>query len=196
MKNVFKSALAILLLILMLAGNCYAEALHPFYEQNGDCYLLIGEGAAKAVWSLNNLTSGIPTSLYDPYDAYGLTAAQKWNATANKSDKDLFTFAGTESALTPMTGTKVPRRIIMSATTNIYGFATVPPATVHRFHGAPNASPTGRGNHPTWTISGLFGGIDYPCNTIPAAVPGMPGYYWYPVGQGYYHAADVVVWSN
>ena len=196
MKNVFKSALAILLLILMLAGNGYAEALHPFYEQNGDCYLLIGEGSAKAVWSLNNLTSGIPASLYDPYDAYGLTAAQKWNATANKSDKDLFTFAGTESALTPMTGTKVPRRIIMSATTNIYGFATVPPATVHRFHGAPNASPTGRGNHPTWTINGLFGGIDYPCNTVPAAVPGMPGYYWYPVGQGFYHAADVVVWSN
>ncbi|PKL44674.1 MAG: hypothetical protein CVV41_04725 [Candidatus Riflebacteria bacterium HGW-Riflebacteria-1] len=196
MKKILKSALAGVLLVLLLAGNGYAEALHPFYEQNGDCYLLIGEGSAKAVWALNNLSSGIPNSLYDPYDAYGLTAAQKWNATANKSDKDLFTFAGTEGALTPMTGTRVPRRIIMSATTNIYGFATVPPATVHRFHGQPNASPTGLGNHPAGTINGLFGGIDYPCNRIPDPVPGMPGYYWYPVGQGYYHAADVVVWSN
>lgn len=125
-----------------------------------------------------------------------MTAAQKWNFTTAAAEKDLFTFAGEEGDLTPMTGTKVPRRIVMTATTNVYNFNQVPPATVHRFHGAPNASPTGRGNHPTRTINSLFGGIDYPCNTIPAAVAGMPGYYWYPVGQGFYHAADVVAWSN
>ena len=196
MKRIFKSALIGAFLVLLLASAGYAERLHPFYEQNGDCYLLIGEGSAKAVWALNNLTSGVPDALYDPYDAYGLTAAQKWNAITNSADKDLFTFAGTESALTPMAGTRVPRRIIMSATTNIYNFNQVPPATVHRFHGAPGASVTGRGNHPAGTISGLFGGIDYPCNRIPDAVATMPGYYWYPVGQGYYHAADVVVGSN
>lgn len=197
MKKVFKRALAgALLLCLLMTVVAFAQSLHPFYEQNGDCYLLVGEGSAKAVWALNNLTSGVPDALYDPYEAYGLTAAQKWNFITNASEKDLFTFAGEESALTPMTGTKVPRRIVMTATATVYGFDTVPPATVHRFHGAFNAAPTRRGNHPIGTINALFGGIDYPCSVVPDAVPGMPGFYWYPVGQGYYHAADVVAWSN
>jgi len=198
MKAILEKALAGVFVLMLITGIGSAEEirLHPFYEQNGDCYLLIGEGSERAVWALNNLTTGISQKLYDPYEAYGLTASQKWNYTAEVAEKDLFTFSGVEGGLTPLTGTRVPRRIIMSATTAVYGFNEVPPATVHRFHGQPNASPTGRGNHPTWTISSLFGGIDYPCNRVPEAVSGMPGYYWYPVGQGYYHAADVVVWSN
>lgn len=192
----------LVLTVLMLAISTMPSAaqsvvLHPFYEQNGDCYVLVGEGNARAVWALNNLVLGKDSAaLYDPGDAYGITAAQKWNAALLKSDKDLFTFAGNEGALTSLTGQLAPRRIVMNATTNVYAFSEVPPYTVHRFHGAPNASPTGRGNHPTWTISSLFGGVDYPCNTVPAAVATMPGYYWYPMGKGYYHSADVVVWSN
>jgi len=181
------------------AVSVYSQTptLHPFYEQNGDCYILVGEGNARAVWALNNLRSGVlAAQLYDPNDAYGLTAAQKWNPTLLRSDKDLFTFAGNESALTSLAGQLAPRRIIMNATTNVYGFNEVPPSTVHRFHGAPNASPTGRGNHPTWTINSLFGGVDYPCNRVPDAVATMPGFFWYPMGSGFYHAADVVVWSN
>lgn len=62
----WRGLLAGLFVFLQLAGIGYAEALHPFYEQNGDCYLLVGEGSAKAVWALNNLTTGIPDALYDP----------------------------------------------------------------------------------------------------------------------------------
>ncbi|PKL49915.1 MAG: hypothetical protein CVV42_04455 [Candidatus Riflebacteria bacterium HGW-Riflebacteria-2] len=218
MKAILWKAYAGVLVVLLMAVAGYAEdvvQLHPFYEQNGDCYLLVGDdvdvpanpGAppiidpppdydARAVWALNNLGSGIAERLYDPLDAYGLTASQKWNFATEVAEKDLFTFSGIEGPPTALTGTLVPRRIVMTATTSVYAFDEVPPATVHRFHGQPNASPTGRGNHPTWTINSLFGGIDYPCNTIPAAVDGRPGYYWYPVGRGYYHAADVVAWSN
>ncbi len=192
--------LGLLFLILTMWANCamaQTPALHPFYEQNGDCYVLVGEGAARAVWALNNLVTGLPSvPLYDPSDAYGITAAQKWNTLLLKSDKDLYTFAGNESPSVSMNGQLAPRRIVMNSTTNIYGFSEVPPATVHRFHGAPSAGPTGRGNHPTWTINSLFGGVDYPCNTVPAAVATMPGFHWYPMGTGFYHAADVVVWSN
>lgn len=186
-----------LLSLLSLPAAAQDVKLHPFYEQNGDCYVLVGEGNARAVWALNNLVKGKNSAkLYDPGDAYGITAAQKWNEAQYKSDKDLFTFAGNEEALTSLKGQMAPRRIVMSASSNVYGFNEVPPYTVHRFHGASNQGPTGRGNHPTSIINSLFGGVDYPCNTVPTAVATMPGYYWYPVGTGFYHAADVVVWSN
>lgn len=190
-----------LMVVLVILSSTLSLAqvprLHPFYEQNGDCFVLVGEGNAKAVWALNNLVAGADSAaLYDPGDAYGITAAQKWDPILLKADKDLFTFAGNESALTSLAGQNAPRRIIMNATSNIYNFNQIPPATVHRFHGPSNQGPTGRGNHPSWTINGLFGGIDYPCNTVPTAVATMPGYYWYPMGQGFYHSADVVVWSN
>ena len=209
MSRIFRGRYFVLMLMVISASFSFAQTeprLHPFYEQNGDCYILIGEGNAKAVWALNNLVSGgTPAVLYDPNDAYGITAAQKWNASLLKSDKDLFTFEGFAvggSGSGPYPGHKnlagqlVPRRIVMSATSNVYNFDQIPPATVHRFHGAPNNSPTGRGNHPSGTINALFGGIDYPCSRIPAAVATMPGYYWYPVGTGFYHSFDEVVWSN
>jgi hypothetical protein len=190
-------ALVVMVIVTIVSAHAQSFTLHPFYEQNGDCYVLVGEGNARAVWALNNLLTGVDSAkLYDPGDAYGITAAQKWNAPLLRSDKDLFTFAGNEGPLTSLTGTLAPRRIVMTATTNVYGFNEVPPATVHRFHGAPNASVTGRGNHPASIINSLFGGIDFPCNTVPTAVATMPGYYWYPMGRGFYHAADVVVWSN
>lgn len=191
------------IILFMLIGTGVSLAaddsatLHTYYEQNGDCYILIGEGSKRAVWALNNLVTGKqPQILYDPYDAYGITAAQKWNASSAKTEKDLFTFASNETGSTSLAGQKVPRRIVMTTSTTVHGFTTVPAHTVHRFHSEPNAGRTGKGNHPDGTINSLFGGIDYPCNTIPAAVATMPGYYWYPVGKGYYHAYDVPVWSN
>ncbi|MDD3000095.1 MAG: hypothetical protein PHV05_13615, partial [Candidatus Riflebacteria bacterium] len=98
MKRIFNSVSMLFLLLLSTAVTVLGDEprLHPFYEQNGDCYLLIGEGDARSVWALNNLTSGIADSLYDPYDAYGITATQKWNGDLARSDKDLFTFAGEE----------------------------------------------------------------------------------------------------
>ena len=110
----------VLILGILLAGGT-AWALHPFYEQNGDCYLLVGDGAKRGVYALNNLSSGVPNLLYDPYDAYGLTASQKWDPIANKSIKELFTFAGTETGLTPLSG-MVARRVMTQASSNVTTF--------------------------------------------------------------------------
>ena len=183
----------VLILGILLAGGT-AWALHPFYEQNGDCYLLVGEGAKRGVYALNNLSSGTPNLLYNPYDAYGLTASQKWDPIANKSIKELFTFAGTETGLASLSG-MVARRVMTQASSSVYDIYTVPPFTVHRFHGASNQGPTGRGNHPLGTINSLFAGTDYPCSIVPTNVATMPGYQWVPLGK-FYHARDVIVWSN
>jgi hypothetical protein len=199
MNKIYFNFIVICMLVFVatavLADDDDDVKLHTYYEQNGECFILIGDGAQRAVWALNNLASGKkPEAMYDPYDAYGIVAAQKWNASTNKAEKDLFTFASNENAKTSLKGTKQPRRIVMTASTAVY--SGTPPATVHRYHTAPNAGPTGRGNHTTTYITRLFGGTDYPCNVIPDAVATMPGYHWYPVGTGFYHAHDVVVWSN
>ena len=96
MKRIIRLAI-----LMLMGGISTAWALHPYYEQNGDCYLMIGEGPQRKVWALNNLTTGVAAGLYDPYDAYGIAASQKWDGA--QSLKDLFTFAGTESALTALT---------------------------------------------------------------------------------------------
>lgn len=181
-------------LVILLAWTSPLFALHAFYEQNGECYLMVGEGDQRAVYALNNLTGAGVTALYDPYDAYGITASQRWDADNNVPLKDLFTFAGTDTGLTPLTGL-APRRVMTEASNNIYDINTVPPFTVHRFHGASNQGPTGRGNHPWGTINSLFSGTDYPCSVIPTDVATMSGYQWIPYGS-FYHARDVVVWSN
>ncbi|MDD3001678.1 MAG: hypothetical protein PHF29_07980 [Candidatus Riflebacteria bacterium] len=181
----------------LLFSNCFAATdtgkLHEYYEQNGDCFVLIGEGPKRAVWALNNLVAKPAAQLYDPYESYGIVAAQNWNTVTNKTEKDLFTFSSQETALKSIVGTKQPRAIVVNASNGVWPFNVVPDATVHRFHSAPNAGPTGRGNHNN--ASWLFG-IDYPCTVVPDAVATMPGYYWYPVGQGYYHARNMPVWSN
>ncbi|NCB47268.1 hypothetical protein EOM81_09655, partial [bacterium] len=189
--------LFLLLCFVLLFSNCFASTdtgkLHEYYEQNGDCFILIGEGPKRAVWALNNLVAKSPEKLYDPYESYGIVAAQNWNTVTNKTEKDLFTFSSQETALKSIVGTRQPRAIVVNASNSIWGFNVIPDATVHRFHGAPNAGPTGRGNH--HNAAWLFG-IDYPCTVVPDAVATMPGYYWYPVGQGYYHARNMPVWSN
>jgi hypothetical protein len=63
-----------------------------------------------------------------------------------------------------------------------FGVNVIPDATVHRFHSAPNAGPTGRGNH--YNAASLFG-IDYPCTVVPDAVATMPGYYGTLWGRGF-----------
>lgn len=189
--------LFLLLCFVLLFSNCFASTdtgkLHEYYEQNGDCFVLIGEGPKRAVWALNNLVAKSAEQLYDPYESYGIVAAQNWNTVKNKTEKDLFTFSSQETALKSIVGTRQPRAIVVNASNSIWGFNVIPDATVHRFHGAPNAGPTGRGNH--HNAASLFG-IDYPCTVVPDAVATMPGYYWYPVGQGFYHARNMPVWSN
>ena len=176
----------LLLCFVLLFSNCFASTdtgkLHEYYEQNGDCFVLIGEGPKRAVWALNNLLLKVPNSCMTP--DLGIVAAQI-GTQLKQNRKDLFTFSSQETALKSIVGTRQPRAIVVNASNSIWGFNVIPDATVHRFHGAPNAGPTGRGNH--HNAASLFG-IDYPCTVVPDAVATMPGYYWYPVGQGFYHA--------
>ncbi len=52
MKRVVKLILAFVILALPIMQSYGQETrLHPFYEQNGDCYVLVGEGNARAVWA-------------------------------------------------------------------------------------------------------------------------------------------------
>ncbi|MBF0543525.1 MAG: hypothetical protein HQM08_03785 [Candidatus Riflebacteria bacterium] len=167
-------------------------ALHPFYEQNGDCYVMIGEGPVRGVYALNNLTGSQSTVLYDPLDAYGLAAFQKWDGT--KSIKDLYTFAGADTDWQTVTA-PLERRVVMTSSTKIYKSSEIPEETIHRFHSNPNSSRTGLGNHNDSVCGYKYGGTCYPCNVIPAAVPGKPGYYYVPPGK-YYHAYDRTFWAR
>jgi len=68
----------------------YARA--PEYDRNGECYLLIGDGAKRGVYRLNNPSneSGISvsgsTSLYDPLSSYGISV---------NLNRHIFTFSET-----------------------------------------------------------------------------------------------------
>lgn len=183
-----KFCLTVLLaLALVFAGsNLYAvdPSLHPFFAQNGDCYILIGDGPHRGVYALNNLTSGVNEWLYDPYEAYGLVAAQSYDGSIHKW---LYTFASTETGWQNLTG-KVARRVITNATNKEYR-TSIPPYIVHRYHGSPFNSPTGHGNHSQHTLNWKFDGFDYPCSEVPDPVSGKPGYYWVEMGK-FYHSMD------
>ncbi|MBU1108027.1 MAG: hypothetical protein KKB51_15245 [Candidatus Riflebacteria bacterium] len=188
MNRFYRMVLAISLLFVLCQGAGFAAdpALHPFFAQNGDCYMLIGTGPYRGVYAMNNLTSGINKRLYDPFEAYGLTAAQSYDVMTIQ--KWLYTFASTETGWQAFTGL-AERRVVMNATWNTYAANVVPPFTVHRYHGSPFNSPTGRGNHPQGTLNYKFSGFDYPCSQIPANVPGRPGYQYVQMGK-FYHSLD------
>ena len=108
-------------LILAFLGGLFATPgfgeLHEFYLQNGDCYLLIGEGPKRGVYALNNLTGGSTEFLYDPQDAYGLTAGLRMDGSTIL--KNLYTFsADPESGWTPITGL-VERKVITESSNNV-----------------------------------------------------------------------------
>ncbi|MBF0410914.1 MAG: hypothetical protein HQM10_26450 [Candidatus Riflebacteria bacterium] len=66
-----------------------ASALDPLYERNGEVYVLIGDGAKKGVYRLNNpsgeagITTSEDTPLYDPGSSYGISV---------NLDRHIFTF--------------------------------------------------------------------------------------------------------
>ncbi|MBI3039137.1 hypothetical protein HYY75_08835, partial [bacterium] len=182
------------LLLIFSAFPVFGQ-LHDFYRQNGDCYLLIGDGPFRGVYALNNLTGGSVELLFNraDLDSYGLVAAIKWISTSNSYIKYLFTFSGADTGWSTVTG-NVPRKVVMEPSDGIYAWNVVPQYTVHRFHGPPSQGPTGKGNHPQGTLDYKFSGFDYPCKEIPAPVATMPGYYWVQAGK-FYHALDWPVWS-
>jgi len=188
MSKHYLLVLATVLLFVIGHGTALAEdpTLHPFFAQNGDCYMLVGDGPYRGVYAMNNLTTGVVKKLYDPFDAYGIVAAQSYSGSTIQ--KWLYTFASTETGWENFTGL-AERRVVDNATWNTYPPDVVPPYIVHRWHGSPFNSPTGRGNHPQSTLNWKFSGFDYPCSQVPAGVPGKPGYHYVQMGR-FYHSMD------
>lgn len=184
-------------------------ALHSYYMQNGDAYVLICDGPYRATYALNNLSTGVVENLWNlkytglDQEAVGISAAQEWDGVS--SQKRLYIFAGIDSGWTPHFGMISRRVICWPDPTGVYGTnrsdpSGAPPVIVHRYHnpGLPGHSPTGRGNHCASdycrSLPNIFGGTCYPCSIIPAATPGKPGYYEVPAGK-WYHSLDHPVWS-
>ena len=86
MSNKFKMFL--LSFILVCTGG-FCGNLHVFYEQNGDLFVLIGNGDHRGVYALNNLTTDDYKWMYDPKDSYGISAGQWWTGTANETSPSL-----------------------------------------------------------------------------------------------------------
>lgn len=207
-RSWLRTVLALCLVTLSLAPA--ADALHQYYEQNGDCYVLICDGPYRGVYALNNLTRGAVQKIWNlkdtsgrDLDAYGIAAAQTWDG--RNSQKRLYVFAGIDSGWAPWTGMISRRVIVWPDATGVYGRnrsdpSGAPNRIIHRYHnpGRPGDSPTGRGNHCATdycrSLPNIFGGTCYPCSIVPAATPGKPGYYNVPAGQ-WYHSLDHPVWS-
>jgi hypothetical protein len=191
------SVLILVLLGLIVLVGVPATALHPYYEQNGDCYVLIGDGPFRATYALNNKVGGPVVAIWNlvyngqPKDAYGITAAQEWDGFT--SQKRLYIFAGRDTGWQSVTGF-ISRRMVPDYSLNQWPPSEIPPYIVHRYHGPPNQAPSGRGNHPQSTLDWKFGGFDYPCSKYPAATPGRPGYFEVEAGK-WYHSLDHPVWS-
>ncbi|OIP21422.1 hypothetical protein AUK22_11640 [bacterium CG2_30_54_10] len=102
----------LLVILLLLAGlsnlsPSWAD-LDPYYRQNGDAYLLIGENPTvglqnvRGVYALNNLSTNAPQFLYDPQDSYGISASLVYLGPSLFS-KDLYTFSGADTGLVDVT---------------------------------------------------------------------------------------------
>ncbi|MBF0407420.1 MAG: hypothetical protein HQM10_08700 [Candidatus Riflebacteria bacterium] len=188
-----------LLGVLLFLSACFMMtspvwSLHQFYEQNGDCYLLIGDGPCRGVYALNNLTGGSIQRLYDPLDAYGITANQVWDGSA--CQKYLYTFAGADTGWTSVTG-NISRQVNTVDWKNAkvgYAGERTDEKIITWYHcGTGFNSPTGIGPHGPndyctahymWGIYGYNG--DYPCYWKPSADPAVRGNCLIEVGK-YYH---------
>jgi hypothetical protein len=203
MSNKFK---VLLLSFLLVCTGGYCGNLHVFYEQNGDCFVLVGNGSHRGVYALNNLTTDNYNYMYDPEDAYGISAGQWWTGSANETspnfiEKRLYTFWASKDSKRSLDGVEVKRRVIPRGDSGVYGYD--PPYIVHRAHSGPRSSPTGLGNH-TYTdycqsLSRFFTPSDIPCTEVPvSAGKDKQGYdlYWVTSGIDWYHARDYNVYSN
>lgn len=192
---------ALLLSLLLICSDGFGGNLHVFYEQNGDCYVLVGNGEHRGVYALNNLTTDSYTWMYDPELSYGISAGQWWTGTANETspsfiEKRLYTFSAKDNPGTALDGVEVARRVIPRGDSGVYGYD--PPYIVHRAHSSPTSSPTGLGNH-THTdycrsLDRFFTPSDIPCTERPVSAGG--DLYWVTAGVDWYHARDYNVYSN
>ena len=206
MSNKFK---VLLLSFLLVCSSGFCGNLHVFYEQNGDCFMLVGNGSYRGVYALNNLTNNPYNWMYDPKDSYGITAGQWWKGTANETspsliEKRLYTFWASKISSRSLDGVEVKRRVIPIGTDNVYSSSvTDPPFIVHRRHSGTRASPTGLGNH-THTdykksLDTFFTPSDIPCTEVPVSAgtdKNGNALYWVTSGIDWFHDRTRPVWSN
>ena len=181
--------------------------LNDFYEQNGDCYLLIGNArneTKSGVYQLNNLNSNPTKKLYSPGNAYGITAGLKLT-TRGELEKSLYTFVSKDKATRNAKGRVTTRPML---TTYSYGTwqsdnnttpNNVAPSIVHRYHTLPNDASTGVGNHTSGYGLYKFNYKCIPCSIAPVA----DGYnddgervYKYKIGEEWYHTVDHPAYSR
>ena len=204
---IMSNKLKVLLLgFLLVCTSGFCGNLHVFYEQNGDCFVLVGNGDHRGVYALNNLTTDSYNYMYDPQDAYGISAGQWWAGSSNETSpsliqKRLYTFYATNNSPRSLSGTQVKRRVVPCGDWGVYGYD--PPYIVHRAHSGPRSSPSGLGNH-THTdycksLDRFFTPSDIPCTKAPVSAgtdkEGNP-VYWVTAGVDWYHDKTENVYSN
>ncbi len=194
--------------LLCAASDGDSLTLNEFYEQNGDCYLLIGnakDSTKSGVYQLNNLTNGSTKKLYNPGNAYGITAGLAINKGA--LEKSLYTFISKNRSTRSGAGRATTRPML---TTWSYGTwqsdnsstpNNVAPAIVHRYHTLPNDASTGIGNHTSSYGLYKFNNKCIPCSIDPAGRyagrndDGEKIYRYY-IGQEWYHTVDHPAYSR
>ncbi|MBU1109047.1 MAG: hypothetical protein KKB51_20375, partial [Candidatus Riflebacteria bacterium] len=192
-KNVL---LIILAVILVFPVGIFA--LDDFYEQNGDAFLLIGNGPVRGVYKLNNLISGSsPGFLYDGGKAFNLSASMLFNDTTKTIKKELWTFSS--DGTTGMHFATQP--LIRKCLTSVHVAPDGPYDSglhnkiVHIHHNYPGNTGSGVGIHDNksypsqYTTNYGYYGNCYPCTWMPGAVAGQAGYYNIENGR-WYHSGD------
>ncbi len=186
------------LLVVMACQTASLMALDDFYMQNGDAYLLIGNGPKNGVYKLNNLIpGGTPVSLYVPGEAFNLSASMKPVA-GNPPTKELWTFAS--AGTTGMHGATQPlvRKVLTSvhldpAQPGLPAYTGLRDKIAHVHHNYPGQTISGVGIHDPHSYpvpyTANFDGNDYPCTWTPTPVPGQPGYFYVQSGR-WYHSGD------
>lgn len=181
------AAAVVLVAILALSGSLdmASAALNEKYERNGEAYLLIGKGDTRGVYRMNNLTSGVPTWLYDPLEAYGLKV---------DLDRNVYTFSLLRDAdFVPVSGNIKVRITYPPQVIDLRGLSTAP------YGGGYYNGFTSLGRKWVWFGSAhmthhfVWGQTSYPDFRAPTAAPGTiagrSGWYYIPNGS-IYHSMD------
>ncbi|NLF96610.1 MAG: hypothetical protein GX569_07720 [Candidatus Riflebacteria bacterium] len=192
-----KHIILVVLALALLFPNSIS-ALDDFYEQNGDAFLLIGDGPVRGIYKLNNLVAGsTPGYLYDGGKAFNLSASMLFNETTNSIKKELWTFSS--DGTTGMHFSPYP--LVRKCLTSVHVAPDGPydsglhDKIVHIHHNYPGNTGSGVGIHDNksypsqYTSSYGYLGNCYPCTWKPDPAPGQPGYYLIVNGR-WYHSGD------
>ncbi|MBF0545079.1 MAG: hypothetical protein HQM08_11620 [Candidatus Riflebacteria bacterium] len=158
--------------------SCISFALDPKYERNGEVYVLVGDGAKRGVYRINNPSGegGVivdaSNPIFNPGSSYGISV---------NLDRHVFTFTETvDSGFSLLSG-------------NISVKMKTPGATVLSGHHYDHRDHWGEFGWPMYTTSGSYGtswaGPTNPAFPVIFVTPDAAGYGLVPNGQ-WYQSAD------